>query len=135
MKILKRLLNKKIDKINIVESLRVFDKYWQYKLIGDFNGQKVKLTKIKGEFDLHNHKLEDELVLILKGSLDISLNSKETTLNEGDFFIIPKGANHRLSAKEEAQVFIIEPRSSTNTIITDQSNQATQGSLKKEFDN
>ena len=104
-----------MDKINISDKLRIFDKYWQSKIVGEFNGQSVKLIKMKGEFDWHQHKLEDELLIILLGSMKVQLHDTIIVLKDGDLFIIPSGAQHKLIAAEEVHVMTVEPKSTINT--------------------
>lgn len=103
-----------MEKINISEKLRSFDKYWQSKLVSDFNNQSVKLTKMKGEFDWHQHESEDELYLVLKGQLNIELDNDTVILNEGDLFIIPSNTGHRLIAAQEVHLMVVEPKSTLN---------------------
>jgi mannose-6-phosphate isomerase-like protein (cupin superfamily) len=103
-----------MEKINISEKLRTFDKYWQSKLVGDQNNQPLKLAKIKGDFDWHHHKTEDEFVLVLKGQLGIEFKSENLVLEEGDLFIIPCSTAHRLIANHEVHLLIIEPKSTLN---------------------
>lgn len=108
-----------MEKVNIAEKLRVFDKYWQSKMVGQFNGQQVKLTKMKGDFDWHYHHSEDELYLMLKGTMSIKFRDSELTLKEGEFFIIPKGTEHKISAEDEVHAMIIEPASTLNKMGTE----------------
>ncbi len=103
-----------MEKINISEKLRTFDKYWQSKLVGELNHQSVKLTKMKGEFDWHKHPGEDEFYLILKGQLNIEFKNDSVVLEEGDIFITPQNTPHRLLAAQEVHLLIIEPKSTHN---------------------
>ncbi len=104
----------RMEKINISEKLRSFDKYWQSKLVSDFNNQSVKLTKMKGEFDWHQHETEDELYLVLKGQLTIEFQNETVILNDGDLFIIPSGTGHRLVAAQDVHLLVVEPKSTLN---------------------
>ena len=104
-----------MKKINLQEKLSLFDEHWTPKIIGELNGQYVKLAKIKGEFIWHNHDQEDELFMILKGSLVIELPGEKVLLNEGEIFIVPKGVDHRPIAEEETHVLMFEPVSTAHT--------------------
>jgi mannose-6-phosphate isomerase-like protein (cupin superfamily) len=104
-----------MEKINITEKLRTFDKYWQSKLIGEFNSRPVKIIKLKGDFDWHHHKDEDEMVLVLKGQMSIEFQDDALILGEGDLFIIPCNTPHRLVAAQEASILMIEPKATMNT--------------------
>lgn len=101
--------------VDIKEKLQQFSEYWSPKIIGELNGQLVKIAKLKGEFVWHHHEHEDELFMVIEGSLIIKLQDKDIHLNEGQFFIIPKGVEHMPVAKEECHVLLFEPASVLNT--------------------
>ena len=101
--------------IDIEEKLSQFDEYWSPKIVGELNGQLVKLAKLKGEFVWHHHDHEDELFMVIKGQLTIKLKNQDIQLNEGQFFIIPKGVEHLPVAIEECHVMLFEPKSVLNT--------------------
>jgi len=103
-----------MEKINITEKLRTFDKYWQSKLVGEYNGRPVKIIKLKGDFDWHHHKDEDEMVLVLKGQMNIEFQEDTLNLGEGDLFIIPCNTPHKLVAAQEVNILMIEPKSTLN---------------------
>ena len=95
--------------INIKEKFNLFSEHWTPKKIGELNGQQILLAKIKGEFIWHAHEHEDELFMIIKGSLIIEFRDKTIELNEGEIYIIPKGVEHKPIAKEEVHVLLFEP--------------------------
>lgn len=97
--------------VNIKQKFSLFTEQWSPKIIGQLNGQDVKLAKLQGEFVWHNHKKEDELFYIVKGSLKIAFRDKIVKLKEGDMLIIPKGIEHKPIAKEEVWVLLFEPSS------------------------
>jgi mannose-6-phosphate isomerase-like protein (cupin superfamily) len=108
------------DKINLDDKLGLFDATWTPKIIGELNGQQVKLAKLQGELTWHSHAHEDELFLILEGSLlmQIKNESGETEdvhLNRGDMYIVPKGVEHNPIAKDGASVMLFEPASTKHT--------------------
>ena len=102
-------------KVNLSSKLSELDEHWSPKIVGELNGQQVKVAKLKGEFVWHHHADEDELFLVLKGTLTIKLRSGDVVLSEGEFFIVPKGTEHRPIAAEEAHVLLLEPASTLNT--------------------
>lgn len=104
-----------MDKINLVEKFKLFSEYWSPRIVGELNGQYVKLAKFKGEFIWHSHANEDELFLVVKGMLNIELRHKKITLNEGEFYIVPKGVEHKPVAHEEVHVLLLEPKSTEQT--------------------
>jgi mannose-6-phosphate isomerase-like protein (cupin superfamily) len=95
--------------INIKEKFKLFSEHWTPKKIGELNGQQILLAKIKGEFIWHAHEHEDELFMIIKGSLILEFRDKNVELNEGEIYIIPKGVEHKPIAKEEVHVLLFEP--------------------------
>lgn len=104
-----------MEKVNIAEKLRLFNDYWNPRIIGELNGQQVKAVKFQGEFTWHSHEQEDELFLVVKGSFDMELRDKTVTIHEGEFFIVPRTVEHRPVAKEEVHILLFEPASTVNT--------------------
>jgi mannose-6-phosphate isomerase-like protein (cupin superfamily) len=104
-----------MEVVNLARKLALFSDYWSPKVVGELNGQQVKVAKLKGEFVWHHHEHEDELFLVMKGRLRIRLRDREVTLNEGEFFIVPQGVEHLPIAEEEVQVVLLEPASTLNT--------------------
>jgi len=104
-----------MEKINLAEKLSLFNEQWSPKIVGELNGQMVKLVKFKGPFVWHHHDHEDELFYVVKGSFDMEFESKTVTINEGEFIIVPRGTEHRPNAKEECEVMLLEPGSTLNT--------------------
>ncbi|MEC9010093.1 MAG: cupin domain-containing protein, partial [Planctomycetota bacterium] len=84
-------------------------------IVGELNGQHVKLAKLEGEFVWHHHEQEDELFLVLQGHLSIHLRDRVVELDEGEFFIVPRGVEHKPVAAGEAHVLLLEPTSTLNT--------------------
>ena len=101
--------------VNVNQKFDLFSDHWSPRIIGQLNGQDVKIAKIKGEFIWHNHKDEDELFYIIKGSLKIDFEDGMRTLNEGDMLIIPKGVEHKPIAEEEVWVMLFEPQGTKHT--------------------
>lgn len=103
------------DVINIQEKFNLFSDQWSPKKIGELNGQQILLAKIQGEFVFHNHENEDELFMVMKGQLTLELRDRTVILNEGEFFIVPKGVDHKPIAKEETHLLLFEPLSTKHT--------------------
>jgi mannose-6-phosphate isomerase-like protein (cupin superfamily) len=95
--------------INISEKFHLFNEHWTPKKVGELNGQQLLLAKLKGEFIWHAHEEEDELFIIIKGTLIIEFRDKKVTLKQGEMLIIPKGVEHKPFAKEEVHVMLFEP--------------------------
>ncbi len=118
-----------MEVVNINQKFSLFKEHWSPKIIGQLNGQDVKLAKVKGEFVWHDHKNEDELFYIVKGSLQIEFRDKMVILNEGEMLIIPKGVEHKPIAKEEVWVLLFEPSNIKHT--GDVSHELTKKSYDK----
>lgn len=104
-----------MEKVNLSEKLASFSDHWNPRIVGEVNHTQIKLAKLKGEFDWHFHETEDEMFLVVKGSLLIRFRDREVTLQEGEFCIVPKGVEHQPVATEEVQVMLIEPNTTLNT--------------------
>jgi len=104
-----------MEKVNLTEKFDLFNEYWSPKIVGELNEQHVKLAKLKGEFVWHYHEAEDELFLVVKGKLVIKLRDKDMVLEEGEFFIVPRGVEHKPVADKETHVLVFEPKSTLNT--------------------
>ena len=101
--------------INLKEKFELFTEHWTPKIIGELNNQEVKLAKLKGDFVWHDHKDEDELFLVIKGQLTIEFRDNTVVLNEGEMIIVPRGVEHKPSAKEEVHVLLFEPKNIKHT--------------------
>jgi mannose-6-phosphate isomerase-like protein (cupin superfamily) len=104
-----------MEKINLAEKLSLFSEHQRPKIVGELNGQMVKLVKLKGPFIWHHHDNEDELFYVVKGSFDMEFENKTVPINEGEFIIVPRGVEHRPNAKEECEIMLFEPATTLNT--------------------
>ena len=118
-----------INKVDISEKLKLFNDYWSPKIVGELNGQYVKLAKIKGEFIRHKHDNEDEMFYVLKAKLNMEFRDKIIEINKGEFIIVPKGVEHKPFANEEVELMLIEPTTTLNT--GNINNELTKENLKK----
>jgi mannose-6-phosphate isomerase-like protein (cupin superfamily) len=110
--ILKELI---MEKVSMRQKLAQFDDHWSPKIVGELNGQYVKLVKFLGEFVWHHHVHEDEMFLVVKGRFRMEYRNRHVWLEEGEFLIVPKGVEHRPVAEEEAHVLLFEPATTLNT--------------------
>ena len=104
-----------MEKINLGEKFSLFSEHWKPKIVGELNGQLVKLVKFLGPFEWHHHDREDELFLVVKGRFTMELRDRNILVEEGEFVIVPRGVEHRPVAEEEVQVLLFEPASTLNT--------------------
>ncbi len=101
--------------INLREKLNLIPDYWNQRVIGEVNDCAVKVVKIKGEFIWHHHESEDELFLVVKGTLRMKFRDHEVVVREGEVIIVPRGVEHLPIADEEVHLVLIEPKSTLNT--------------------
>ncbi len=104
-----------MEKVNIREKLALFHDHWKPRIVGELNGQHVKLVKLQGEFVWHKHEHEDELFLVIKGRFRMEFRDRAITLEEGEFLIVPRGVEHRPVAPDEVHVLLFEPAGTLNT--------------------
>src|ERR1044072_2896697 len=104
-----------MDRVNIHEKLALIADHWNPKVVGELNGQHVKLVKFQGEFVWHKHDQEDELFLVVKGRFRMEFRDRNVWLEENEFLIVPRGVEHRPVADDEAHVLLFEPASTLNT--------------------
>lgn len=104
-----------MQKVNLAQALSTFSEHWQPRIVGELNGQHVKVAKLHGEFIWHHHDIEDELFLVLKGTLSMELRDRVVEIGEGEFFIVPRGVEHRPVAREEVHILLFEPATTVNT--------------------
>ncbi|MCB9321193.1 MAG: cupin domain-containing protein [Lewinellaceae bacterium] len=104
-----------MEKVNLNDKFQLFSDYWNPRIVGQLNGQEVKLVKFQGPFVWHHHDAEDELFLVVKGSFVMEFRDRNVTLEAGEFLIVPHGVEHRPVAEEEVWVLLFEPASTINT--------------------
>ena len=102
-------------KVNLAEKFDKFRDIWSPKLVSELNENFIKLAKGKGELDWHSHDNEDEFFLVVSGHLDIHLREKIISLDPGEFFVVPKGVEHRPVSTDGAEILLIEPKETLHT--------------------
>ncbi|MFQ5553213.1 MAG: cupin domain-containing protein [Thermoplasmata archaeon] len=101
--------------VNLADAFAGIQELWKPKIVSAVNDTYVKLVKLKGEFIWHQHEAEDELFLVIEGSIRLELRDGSVSLQAGEMAVVPQGVEHRPVAEEEAHVLLIEPRSTRNT--------------------
>lgn len=104
-----------MEKVNLNQKFSLFSDHWSPKIVGELNGQHVKLVKFKGEFVWHKHDNEDELFFVVKGNFSMEYRDRTVVVSENEFLIVPKGVEHRPVADEEVCVMLFEPAGTLNT--------------------
>ncbi|MEP2669606.1 MAG: cupin domain-containing protein [Cyclobacteriaceae bacterium] len=106
--------------INIIEKFNLFSETWTPKIIGELNGQYVKLAKVKDEFVWHAHDNEDELFMVFKGTLHMEFRDRMEVVKEGEMIIVPKGVEHNPRTNgEDVWVLLFEPKETAHTGAVD----------------
>ncbi len=109
-----------LRKVSLREKFGAFHDHWSPKIVGELNGQHVKLVKFQGEFVWHHHEAEDEMFLVVRGRfrmdyLDAAGTEQHMHLSEGEFVVMPRGVEHRPYAEQEVEVMVFEPAGTVNT--------------------
>ena len=102
-------------KVNPLELAEALSQYWFPKVVSEVDDYYVKVAKLKGNFVWHEHQDQDELFLILKGTLKIEYESETVELHAGDLHVVPRGIMHNPIAEEECLVMLIEHKSTAHT--------------------
>jgi len=104
-----------MEKVTLASKFSAFSDHWSPKIVGELNGQHIKVVKFVGEFVWHHHDDEDEMFLVHRGRFRMELRDREIELEAGDFLIVPRGVEHRPVADEEVEVVLFEPAGTLNT--------------------
>ncbi len=103
------------EKVALADAFARFSDHWNPKIVGELNGQHVKLVKFEGPFVWHQHDHEDELFLVVRGAFTMEFRDRRVALAEGEFLIVPRGVEHRPNAATEVWVLLFEPAGTLNT--------------------
>jgi mannose-6-phosphate isomerase-like protein (cupin superfamily) len=104
-----------MEKVNIAQKMSLFNDYFNPRVVGELNGQQVKLVKFQGEFVWHKHDHEDELFYVVKGKFQMLFRDETVEINENEFLIVPRGVEHKPVAEEEVSIMLFEPATTLNT--------------------
>ena len=104
-----------MQKINLTEKFARLTEHWRPKVIGELNGQEVKIAKFQGTFVWHHHEHEDELFWVWRGRMRVEFRDRVVELAEGQMLIVPRGVEHRTAADSECEVVLFEPSATRNT--------------------
>jgi mannose-6-phosphate isomerase-like protein (cupin superfamily) len=104
-----------IDKVNLEAKFAKFSDRWSPKIAGELNDSYVKLVKIAGEFTWHHHEQEDELFLVISGTLIMQFRDRNVVVEPGEFIIVPRGVEHNPKAESECHIVLLEPKTTLNT--------------------
>jgi len=116
-------------KVNLDEKFSQFTDYYNPRIVGELNGQHVKLAKLFGDFVWHKHDNEDEMFFVIKGELIIQFRDRDVSIRENEFIIVPSGVEHRPIANQEVWIMLFEPATTLNT--GDVTNEFTKDNLER----
>ena len=105
----------RIEKVALAEKFASFREHWRPKIVGELNGQEVKVVKFKGEFLWHHHEHEDEMFLVWRVRMRVEFRDHVIELEPGEFLVVPRGIEHRTVAENETEVVLFEPAATRNT--------------------
>jgi len=101
--------------VNLADKFAKFQDHFNPRVLGEINDFVVKAVKLKGEFIWHHHDHEDEMFLVVKGTLRMKFRTHEAVVREGEFVIVPHGVEHKPVAEEEVHIILLEPKTTLNT--------------------
>jgi mannose-6-phosphate isomerase-like protein (cupin superfamily) len=104
-----------MEKVNLTDKLSLITEHWRPKVVGELNGQEVKLVKFQGTFVWHQHEDADEMFLGVRGTFRVETRDRTVEVGPGEMLVVPRGVEHRTVADEEAEVLIFEPAATRNT--------------------
>ncbi len=104
-----------METVNLKEKISLVPDYFNPRIVGELNDSYVKVVKLKGEFVWHHHDNEDEMFLVVSGTLRMRFRDSESTIRPGEFIIVPKGVEHLPVADEEVHLVLFEPKTTLNT--------------------
>jgi mannose-6-phosphate isomerase-like protein (cupin superfamily) len=110
-----REYNRCMEVVNLQQKLSLFSDHWSPKIVGEVNDAHVKLVKLQGEFVWHHHDHEDELFLVINGTLTMQFRDRSVEVRAGEFIIVPRGVEHCPKAAQECHVLLFEPKTTLNT--------------------
>ena len=103
------------EPIDLGAKLALLDGPFRPAIVGYFNGHKICVVEVLGEFVWHRHPETDDFFLVLDGRLEIELEGGAVELGPGQLFVVPRGVAHRPRADVPTHVLLIEPRGTPNT--------------------
>jgi mannose-6-phosphate isomerase-like protein (cupin superfamily) len=102
------------DKVTLTDALDDLTEFWSQATIAEANGSLYKVAKGTGSTNWHSHDDQDELFLLVDGSLTVHLRDRDVVLNPGDLFVVRRGVEHRPSAEGEARFLIVGTSTTSN---------------------
>ena len=98
-----------MEKIKLNDIVKAVEEPWQPKDVAFINDTALRIAKIEGEYHWHTHRDEDELFIVLKGTVHIDTEEDTVTLKENEAFLVKRGKRHRSRADKAAWILLVEP--------------------------
>ena len=102
-------------RISLAEKFGQCTEHWRPKIIAAANGQEIKIVKVQGEFPWHHHADADEFFMVWRGRFRVEFRDRIVELGPGECVVVPRGAEHRTCADDEAEIILVEPAGVVNT--------------------
>jgi mannose-6-phosphate isomerase-like protein (cupin superfamily) len=115
--------------VDLAEKLATFDEAFEPRIVGYYNGNKIMVAKVRGEFVWHSHPDTDDFFQVLAGKLTIQLRDGDVELGPGELYVVPRGVEHCPKADNEAHILLIEPVGTPNTGDSTEREAAPEGEL------
>ncbi len=104
------------DVVNIQACFEKFTETYSPKVVGELNGQHVKVVRAEGDkVPWHTHDREDELFWVIEGTLEVLERDGSVTLSAGEFCVVPRGTEHRVVPHGLVKLVLIEPAGIAHT--------------------
>ncbi len=100
---------------NLLAAAESLTEYWSPRVVARVNDQLVKVAKIEGSLVWHAHAHEDELFLVLKGTLRLQFEDGDVVLGPGDSYVVPAGVRHNPVTDGEVCLALVELASTAHT--------------------
>ncbi len=102
--------------VNIAKSFEKFNDTFSPKIVGELNGQRVMLVRCEGDkVPWHTHDNEDEMFLVIDGTLEVIERDKTVALHAGEFCIVHRGIEHRVVPHGHVRLMLFEPENISHT--------------------
>ena len=102
--------------VNIEKCFEKFSDTYSPKIVGELNDQLVMVVRLEGDkVPWHTHEKEDEMFFVVDGILDIHEKGKTVTLQNGEFYIVQRGVEHRVVPRGHVKLILFEPEGIAHT--------------------
>lgn len=101
--------------INLAEKLDAISDHWNPRIAARYNGNELRVVKVKGEFTWHSHDATDEMFIVLHGDLGMEFRDGTRRIRSGEVIVVPRGVEHRPFAEEEVHMLLIDREGEPNT--------------------